>query len=212
MEDLIRVDADVDTVDWKGNPIRLEKVPGFRRKSSGKLWCDPEELAKAELRQKASVAGVEPRDVPLMLLFYSQSGPFQRGYLHNKYKLNKMLFYQWKELEKVGLGNAFDHDEFDKARKGPIPKNLYADLERLKGLGLIEVSGGPKERKTLEAKLTPKGETLANCFWNSVAPAYRDTSAKVKNRIFPLDPNTIMERVHEDYPEFREVFQEPDTE
>jgi len=31
-------------------------------------------------------------------------GVIQKGYLHHRYRLNKMLFYQWKKLEKEGLG------------------------------------------------------------------------------------------------------------
>ena len=207
-----RVYMNVDTVDWKGEPIRLKRVPVLKNKASGKIWHEPEEVAKAELRQLAETVGVEPRHLPLLLLFSAQPGPFQSGFLHNKYKLNKMLFYQWKELETIGLGEAFNHDEFEAAEKGPIPKHLYADLAELKAKGLIEVSGGPKERKTLTAELTAKGTKAANCLWNSAPPQYREISTKVKTRIFPLNPNTIMERVHKDFPEYRKIYDEPDKE
>jgi len=87
---------------------------------------------------------------------------------------------------------------------------LYSDLAVLKEKGLIEVEGGPKEHKTMTARLTRKGEEIASQIWNSVAPQYQEISTKVKDWIFPLDPNTIRERVHRDYPEYKKNYEELD--
>ena len=163
-------------------------------------------------RDLAAELGIKPRQVPLILLFHAQPGVFQRGFLVNKYKLNKMLFYQWKMLEKMGLGEGFIHDEFIPEKNGPVPKSLFEDLDDLRDKGLIKLSGGKKERKPVEAVLTLEGEHLATKTWCSVAEPYREISTDVKNMIFPLDPKTVKEKVHAEYPEFRKVYVEEDHE
>ena len=37
-------------------------------------------------------------------------------------------------------------------------------------------------------------------------------TAKTKEEIFPLDPKTVMEKVHQEYPEFRTTYSELDEE
>ncbi len=210
--ELIPIETDVDAIDWHGKPIKIRRVQALRDNATGKIWLDPAKTAKAELRQLAESLSIHPRQLPLLLMLYAQPGSTQRGYVHNKYKLNKMLFYQWKGLEKDGLGETYEHDEFIGARKGPIPKNLYDDLAELNTKGLIELSGGPEERRTLEAQLTTKGVEIARSAFNYVAPVYNEITQKVKTELFPLDPKTIMDQVHKDYPEFQKSYTEPDEE
>jgi len=212
VREFTQICADVNTVDWKGNPIKIANAPALQDKKTGRIWYEPQAIARAEFRQFADSLGLIPRQIPLLLMFYAQPGSFQRGYLNNKYKLNKMLFYQWKELEKVGLGEAFEHDEFVKDKKGPVPKNLYDDLRTLADRGLINVSGGPKEHKTLTADMTKDGHHIAENIWKYVPPQYKEITTTVKSWLFPLNPNTIKDRVHEDYPEFRKIYKELDEE
>ena len=212
VREFIPVETDLDTIDSQGRPKRIQRVPALKDKASEKVWIDPEAAARAELQQLAESVGVEPRHVPLLVLFYARMGNFQRGYQHNKYKLNKMLFYQWKELEKIGLGEAYEHDEFIKATRGPIPKNLYDDLEELEKNGILVLSGGKEEHKTLVAQLTGPGKEVARRLFNEAPPDYATVATRVKTAPFPLNPDTIMKRVHRDYPEYRKSFTEPDQE
>ncbi|HEX9340506.1 MAG TPA: hypothetical protein VF992_04970 [Thermoplasmata archaeon] len=210
--EFLRIETDTVTVDWDGNPVKLHGVPALKDTRTGKIWFDPAEVVKAELRQLAESCGVSPRQLPVMLLLQAQPGPFPGGSGHNKYKLNKMLFYQWKELEKQGLGEAYEHDRFEPAIKGPIPRELYSDLADLESKGLAKLKGGKSQKKTLEVYLTSEGLKVAKSLWEAVPLPYREVTIGVKTELFPLDPHTIMERVHADYPEYKKIFVEPDEE
>lgn len=207
-----RTSTEVVTIDWRGNPVKLDGVPALKDRESGRLWVEPQEVVRAELNQLAKSVGIHPREIPILLLLYAQPGPFQRGYAHTKYKLNKMLFYQWKELESAGLDGAYERDEFVPGRRGPIPKHLGDDLQDLQKKRLVDLEGGKENRKSLEATLTGDGTAVARLLWNALPPVWNETSTKVKTWLFPLAPRTIMERVHRDFPEFRETYVEPDEE
>lgn len=204
--------TEIKSVDWKGNPIVINDVPARKDSKTGRIRVSPIDVARAETRQIAEELGLEERDLPLFLLLYAKPGPFQVGYLCEKNKLNKMLFYVWKELEKEGLGEALPHDEFEAERNGPVPRHLFEDFERLSELSLLKVEGGRKERRHVSVNLTPKGEKLAAQLWNRVADPYLVVASRVKDWLFPLDPVTIMKRVHREFPEFRRIYTEPDME
>ena len=204
-----RVNVDLMVKNTKDEQIVLYRVPAIKT-TTGKILFDPNEVVKAQNNGIASDLEIKPREIPLFLLFYAPAGQFQRGYLYNKYKLNKMLFYQWKELERKGLGHSFDTYNFVADKKGPVPVELKDDLIELKEKGLIELSGGKDEHKMLQAKLTDKGETVAEKLWSQIPKPYKETSFDVKTQLFPLDPRTIMEKVHKEYPEYR--FSEIDEE
>jgi len=204
--------TDIKSVDWKGNPILITKVPAKRDSKTGKVRVNPIEVARAEARQIAEDLGLEERDIPLFLLLYAKPGPFQAGYLCEKNKINKMLFYIWKELEKEGLGEAFPHDEFEAKKNGPVPKHLFDDFDRLGRLSLISVEGGRTQKKHVSVNLTKKGETVAAQLWNRVPDPYLAAASRVKDWLFPLDPETIMQRVHREFPRFRKTYIEPDVE
>jgi len=202
----VDIRTDVRSVDWQGNLITIEGVRAKRKKGTKQVIVDIEDIARAELENIANEVGIELRDIPLFLMLYARPGPFQRGYLCQKYRLNKMLFYQWKELEKDGLGEALPHDEFIAEKRGPVPKNLWDDLKRLNDAGLIAVEGGKRIRKTVTAELTPEGQKIAAKLWTLVPDPYIVVTSRVKDWLFPLDERTIRERVHSDYPEFRKKY------
>jgi len=203
---------EVKSVDWKGRPIVIRNVPAKRNPKTGKVLVSPVEVARAEARQIAEELGLEERDIPLFLLLHAKPGPFQRGCLCEKYKVNKMLFYIWKELEKEGLGEAFPHDEFQVEKNGPVPKHLFEDLERLEEQSFLTIEGGRREHKAVTVKLSPKGEKVAATLWTRIADPYLVVASRVKDWLFPLNPETIMARVHRKYPEFRKTYMEPDRE
>ncbi len=201
---------DLKTVDWKGNRKVIRDVPAERNRKTRRLRVDPEAVARAELRDIAESLGVRERDILLFLLLYAKPGAFQRGYISQKYKLNKMLWYQWKELEKIGLGEAIAHDEFEAEVRGPVPKNLWNDLTRLQKEGLIKNSGGRRAKVTVEVELTEEGEEIASKLFSLVPQPYLVVTSRVKDWLFPLDPETIRQKVHSDYPEMRKIYTQPD--
>ena len=142
---------------------------------------------------------------------YSRTA-FQRGYLCQKYKINKMLFYQWKELEKIGLGDVIPRDEFEAKSKGPVPKNLWDDLKRLKEKQLLKVDGSKKEKKTVTVELTDKGIDTARKLWNRIPDPYLGVTTSVKHTFFPLSPETIKRMVHVEYPEYQKTYKKEDKE
>ena len=208
--------TEIDAYDWKGNPIRLENVPAIKNKETGKIRVRPSEVAKAEIRMLAEKHKLEPRDVALLLTLFAKPGLFKKGEVHCKYHLNKMLFYQWKNMEKRYLGKAFPHDEFRAASKGPIPIHLWNDLRRLEQRKIVSLDhyiwGKDRGEASLVTKLTSDGLKLAEKLWNTVPPDLRETTLVTKEQIFPLNPKTIMKKVHREFPEYRKTYTELDRE
>jgi hypothetical protein len=208
--------VDLTSVDWRGNPIHLKNVPAIKNPDTGKVRVYPSDVSEAEIEALAEKHNIRPRDVPTLLTILAKPGHFQEGQLHHKYRLNKTLFYLWKELEHEGLGSAFPHDEFVKAPRGPVPKNLEDDLKRLEDSGIVTITfknwgEGPESRKSAVIALTNSGTQLAKEIWSEVAEPFKTATQKVKERYFPLDQKTIRDRVHQEYPEYKETYTELDT-
>ena len=211
----IDVRTDVDTYDWKGNPIHLKNVPALKNPKTGKIRIYPANVSKAEFATYAAESGLEPRDVAILLMLYAKPGPFPRGIQPLGYRLNKSLFYQWKDMEKRLLGEVFPRDVFVAADRGPVPVNLKSDLERLEKIGLVNLRwtrwGKGKLQQSMTINLTNKGMEIAESLWKKVPEPFRKVTLTVKERIFPLDPKTIRERVHREYPEYKKTYTELDT-
>lgn len=206
--------VDLETVDWKGRTIHLKGVPAIRNKRTGRIYVYPADVAKTEIKKLAEKYDLEPRDVSLLLMLLAKPGPFQKGRVPYKYHLNKMLFYQWKEMQKQGLGDTFYHDEFEAAPRGPVPKNLSDDLKRLQTKGIVSLSykkwgKGAKER-SLITTLTPEGAKIAAKLASEVPETLKEVTIEVKKQLFPLDPLTIREKVHQEYPEYKKTYTELD--
>ena len=210
----VTIETEVDTYDWKGNPIHLKDVPALRNPKTGKIRIYPYEVAKAELATYAKRDGLEPRDVATLLMLHAKPGVFPGGIQPLRYRLNKSLFYQWKETE-VNLGDALPRDDFVAAERGPMPVHLNSDLERLEKLGLVDLKwvkwGKGELDKSLTIMLTDKGTEIAKSLWNKVPQPFLKVTLKVKERIFPLDAKTIRDRVHREYPEYKSTYTELDT-
>lgn len=207
---------DLDTVDERGNPIHLKQVPAVKNAKTGKVRLYPAQVSLFETESLARQHGLEPRDIVTLLTLYAKPGTFKGGYLHTRYHMNKTLFYIWKDLENIGLGEAFPRDEFEAALRGPVPKNLESDLKRLSGKGLVSLrmhrwGPGPKDESKV-TELTPEGLIMTKEIWNRVGEPFKKTIIRIKERIFPLDPKTIRDRVHRDYPEYKKTYVELDTE
>jgi len=202
--------TDLDTVDWRGNTIHLKNVPAIKNKRTGRVCIYPSEVAKAEIRMLAEQYTLKPKDIPLLLMIFAKPGPFREGRVQYKYQINKMLFYQWKEMQRQGLGETFPHYEFEAAARGPVPKNLDKDLKRLEKEGIISLSyekwgKGPHEA-SLITTLTTSGIEIAGKLAKRVPEPLKEVTVEVKKELFPLDPLTIREKVHKEYPEYQRTY------
>ena len=56
----IQTKIDMDSVDWKGNPIHLKGVPAFKNSRTGKVRIYPTDVAQAEVQKaEAQQANVQ---------------------------------------------------------------------------------------------------------------------------------------------------------
>lgn len=208
--------TEIDAFDWKGNPVRLKGVPAIRNVKTGKIRVYASDVAKTEIRTLAEKFSLEARDVALLIMLYAKPGPFKKGEVHYKYHLNKMLFYQWKNMGKKYLSEAFPHDEFRAAPKGPIPVNLWDDLKRLEERKIVSLRyyqwGKTKSEASLVTELSSKGLEIAGELWKLTPPDLVETTLETKKQIFPLDPETIRKKVHRDFPEYKKTYTELDLE
>jgi len=200
------LEVDLRVYNDKGREFVVHKVPA--KKINDEVWVKPELVVKAKLDEIAEQYGLKPRQTMLMLLLEAPLGNFQEGFVFKKYNLNKMLFYQEKELEKIGLDGAFGTYTFKAEKRGPVPEELWDDLDELSNKKFIEVTGGKKS--TLHVKLSKDGETKARSLWNEFDTSFQEISKKVKDKIMPLDPKHLKEMVHTEYPEFRLKYTELD--
>lgn len=202
--------VDLKTVNWKGDAIHLKNVPAIKNRKTGRICVYPSEVAKAEIRMLADQNDLEPRDIPLLLVLLAKPGPFQKGQVHYKYHLNKMLFYQWKEMQGQGLGETFVHDEFEAAPRGPVPKNLGKDLKRLENKGTVSLSykkwGKGQKEGSLITSLTSSGVKIAAKLASQVPEPLKEVTVEVKKQLFPLDPLAIREKVHREFPEYQKTY------
>jgi len=211
----IETTTDIETKDWKGKAIKLTGVKGLKNTHTGEIGIYPDSVALAEMEALARKNDIEPRDMALLLFLYASVGHFKPGIAYHKYGLNKSLFYLWKELEKEGLGEAFPHDKFLAFPAGPVPENLDHDLKRLSKQGLLKSTlkawGDKQSEKSLTTELLPEGMKLAQTLWDDVPLAFREEIVKVKTDIYPMKPETIKNKVHREYPEYRSTYTETDT-
>lgn len=206
---------ELDTLDWRGNPIHLKDVPAIMNAKTGKVRLYPAQVSLAEYEALAKKYDLKPRDIATLLTLYVKPGVFKEGSLPTRYHVNKTLFYIWKELGKKGLGEVFPHDNFVAFPRGPVPEHLESDQDRLGSKGLVSSSfqpwgPNPKDQSVL-IELTPSGMQVATALLSAVADPFKETILRIKERIFPLDPKTIRERVHRDYPEYKKTYTELDT-
>lgn len=202
---------DLDVTGWKGETLHLTQVPALKNTSTGKVRVLPSEVAKAENKEIAKKYGLrEPRHILLLSALYAKPGIFEEGEVFYRYHINKILFYQWKHLEKEGFGEALVYDEFDPADRGPVPRHIKDDLEQLSQSGLVETTinqwgKGPKDG-SIKIKLTKQGMEVAEKLWFAVPEQVRETTLKVKELIYPATPEQVKNRVHKEFPEYKKTY------
>jgi uncharacterized protein YwgA len=202
------LEIDLNVYNSRGERTTVKNVTAV--KMFGETWVRPESVVKSQLNNIAIEHKIKPRQLMFLLLMYAPLGRFQEGYVYRQYNLNKMLFYQWKELEKIGLGETFDRYTFKAEKRGPVPEELPNDIEELSEKGIIKVTGGAGKNATLQATLTKEGEQLGEKVWAEIEGEFREITKQVKDKIMPLDPEHLKEIVHSEYPEYRLLYTELD--
>ena len=205
--------TEVNTVDWRGNPIHVTGVRALKNPKTGNIRVFPYDVAKAEVKAIAEKIGILPRDVASFLMVLAKPGVFKEGEVLFKYHLQKLLFYLWKELWKNGYGESLPRDDFLAAKNGPVPKHLEEDLRRFEKKGWVKTRyehwNGQRSKRII---LTKDGLQLSKALWGTLPDPYKEVALKVKERIYPLDPETVRYLVHEEYPEYRHSYVENDVE
>lgn len=200
------VAVDIKTIDAEGRPLVLKGVPAEREPGTGRVILNPATVARAEMSSVAGRFGLEGRDIPVLLALYAKAGYFVQGIVPELSKFNKLLFYQWKRLETLGLGEAYEHHEFGNARGGPVPIGLKGDLQRLEDSGLAKVKWSDSVTDPTVVELTARGMSLAERLWVATPEIIRSVSIDVKADLYPMASAAIRERVHDEFPEARAVY------
>jgi DNA-binding PadR family transcriptional regulator len=209
----IETETTINTVNWKGQPMRITKVKAFKDPKTGEIMVYPFEVTKAEIRQIAESFDIQPRDVELLMMILAKPGNFKEGEVFYKYHLQKELFLLWKTLDKCGYGDPLPIDKFIAADNGPKPENLDADLQRLEKKKLLKIRhekwDGNESKRIM---LTEEGEKKAEELWNILPNPYKEIALKVKERIHPLSPEQVRHLIHKEYPEYRDTYVKNDIE
>lgn len=208
----IETQTTIETVNWKGEPIHLQKVKAFKDPKTGEIMVYPSEVAKAEVDQITESLRICPRDAGTLLMILAKPGNFNEGDVFYKYHLQKMMFLMWKALDRV-YGDSLPLDHFIAADNGPIPENLNADLERFEQLKLIRTKCEKTEYGTAKRIiLTEQGKELANKLWSKLPDPYKEIAISTKKRIYPLTPDEVRDLVHKEFPEYKDTYTKNDIE
>lgn len=215
-EKWIEVRTEVETIDWRGNPLVLKGVKALQNVDTGRFRYHPYELAQAEIANIAERFGLLPRDVVSFMILFAKPGTYKKGEVFYRYHLQKMLFYLWKELGNNGYYETMPRDEFLAKNNGPVPMHMDDDLQRFceqKYVTQKEEHWHPEyEKPSKRITLTEKGMKISNELWKEIPEPYRVIAIKVKERIHPMEPEKIRHIVHMEYPEYRDTYIENDIE
>ena len=202
----------VESVDWEGREIDLDQVPAEFNKEKNITRVDIDEVIKAEQKFIAKENGLDPRELQVLWLIHADSRFFKSGYIEQKFRFNKMLFYLWKRMDKEGYENAFIHDEFESARAGPVPIHLREFLHDLEKKDIIKVRWAKRPGESLKCQLTKLGEKIAKSIWNKTPTDIKGITRKTKEELFLIDATQLKKKVHKEYPEYKRTYTELDRE
>ena len=212
----IEMETTIDTVNWRGEPVQIQKVKAFKDPKTGEILVYPSEVSKAEINQIAEELGICPRDVSTLLMMCVKPGNFNEGDVFYKYHLQKMMFYLWKSLEKIYL-DSLPLDKFIGAENGPVPESLNDDLKRLEECGLIKTKNekwqeNSETRTSKRIMLTQKGTEVTNEICNRLPEPFKESALIAKKKIYPKSPEEVRYLVHKEYPEYRDTYVKNDIE
>lgn len=210
--DWVPTKVDVESVDWEGREIALDQVPAEFNKEKNITRVDIDEVIKAEQKFIAIENGLDPRELQVLWLLHADSRFFKGGYIEQKSRFNKMLFYLWKRMDREGYENAFIHDEFKSARAGPIPVHLREFLKGLEKKDIVKVRWAERPGISIKCQLTKLGEKIAKSIWDKAPSDIKGIIRKTKEELFLIDATQLKEKVHKEYPEYKRTYTELDRE
>jgi len=221
----IPIEINMKSIDWQGRSIKLENVPAIQNQKK-EIRVNIDDVIKAEQIYLANEYSLSPINFHELLLLHASPRFIKGGYIEQKFRFNKMLFYLWKEMEKVDYRDSYIYDTFKSGRAGPIPINLKRDLIDLEEKGFIEllaikdgkkIDSGNKVLETLKpgislrCQLTKKGEEIAKSLWGNTPDDIKEIILKVKKELFLIDATKLKEKVHKDFPEYKKTYIELDA-
>lgn len=212
MDKWIEIETTIDTVNWRGEPVKIPNVKAFKDPKTGEVMVYPSEVSKAEINQMAKELGICPRDVGTLLMIYAKPGNFNAGDVFYKYHLQKMMFLMWKSLNKI-YGDSLPLDHFIAAENGPVPENLNKDLQRFEKCHLIRTKRQKWEQGTSKRViLTEEGTKVAEELLRTLPDPYKKIALSVKKRIYPMSPDEVRHFIHKEFPEYRDSYVKNDIE
>ncbi len=212
MEKWIETETNIETVNWKGEPLQITKVKAFKNPKTGEVMVYPEEVAKAEIRQIAEDLDICPRDVGTLLMLLAQPRNFNKGDVFYKYHLQKMMFYLWKSLEQI-YDDSLLLDKFIGAENGPVPEKLNDDLERFQKSSFVKVKNEKCEQGVSKRiLLTEEGTKVAEEVWRRLPDPYKEIALQVKEMIYAKSPEEVRHKVHNEFPEYKDTYIKNDIE
>lgn len=125
-------------------------------------------------------------------------------HVEGKTRLQKLAFL----VDELELGNEeLDAYHFRKYDYGPFSKELLQDTEELEEKGLVEISttrtlGG---NKRYDYELTEKGKSVVDQLYNDdLGEKVSDAADTVCDKYGDLPLRTLVEKVYEQFPEYKE--------
>lgn len=218
--------VEVDSTTLSGNSVKLEEVTA--EKSGEEIRFDIDDLLKAEQESIANTHGIKPRNIHELLLLYATTEFDKGGYIEQKYRFNKMVFYHKMALENAGYGDSYIYNKIVSAGKGPIPIDLKEDMVELQEKGIVKISATRDNKQISEGKeavsmfgkhgismkceLTPQGIETAESLWKETPDEVKATTIKVKKDLFFIDAGQLKDKVHKEYPEYKNTYETVDAE
>lgn len=223
----------VRTKDNRNENVVLEDIPLYIDKENENMVINLADVVKANQKRIAKKFGISVYNIFELALLYADVKQRSKV-IKQKYRFNKMLFYIWKELEKIYGENSIIFDEMWVAPEGPIPANLMNDLIQFQTNDVVEVFLIEEGKKIAESKkkreeikkskkdegirvsiacgLTNKGEELSKAIWSELDSEMREIILKMKERFYFMKTGKIKKTVHKEYPEYRKFYTKEDKE
>lgn len=213
-KDWIPTRINYEGFDWEGEPMVLEDVPAESCPLCGEVRVDADILSVYEQKKIGEIVDLTPEEMAIMWFLHAPGPRFTKpGYVEEKYRFNKMLFYLWARLNEKGFGEALTHDEFESKKRGPVPKHLKDYSRSLEEKGLVKMRwGGKKVARSYRWDLTKKGQKKADILWRKTPEVFRRNIMQVKEELLLIDTTQLMHKVHEEYPEYKAGYRYEDKE
>lgn len=218
--------TNIEILDGNNERAELEGIPLYKEEDTEDELYLFSDLIKADERRIAKKYEISEYNIFELALLYADVKQRKKA-IRQKFRFNKMLFYIKKKFEEEYGEDSFIFDKMGQARAGPIPVHLGDDIKDLNEKRYIEiylvddgkkVSGSKKNWEKLkstasiECILTRKGHRVAKNIWKELDMRMKEIIIEVKEDLMYIDTELLMQKVHEEYPEYRKNYTENDKE